>query len=153
MTWGLLGLQAGEFFFFFFSGLELNSAGHRHSRTDVAYPCPVPRLQCGKLPSSHNETVPWMTRNLAPESMLQVVHCSCKQGKCETERCSCLSPGLCCIDLCQLRWPDVPILTRRTTANIVQMFPRKQRKEIHGMKLWWEWYGWYWRVKMCCFIF
>ncbi len=32
-------LQDRSFFFFFFSGLELNSAGHRHSRTDVNYPC------------------------------------------------------------------------------------------------------------------
>ncbi|KAL1268455.1 hypothetical protein QQF64_033818 [Cirrhinus molitorella] len=30
-------------------------------------------------------TVTWMTKNPAPESVLQVVHCSCKQGKCDSE--------------------------------------------------------------------
>ncbi|XP_039538675.1 uncharacterized protein LOC120486602 [Pimephales promelas] len=30
----------------------------------------------------------------APESVLQAVHCSCKQSKCETGRCSCMSARL-----------------------------------------------------------
>lgn len=37
--------------------------------------------------------VTWMTTNPAPDSVLQVVHCSCKTTKCETERCSCMSAG------------------------------------------------------------
>ena len=45
-------------------------------------------------------TVTWMTRNPAPDSVLQVVHCGCKLGKCETGRCSCLSAKLSCTDLC-----------------------------------------------------
>ena len=45
-------------------------------------------------------TVKWMTRNPAPDSVLQVVHCGCKITKCETERCSCLSAKMSCTDLC-----------------------------------------------------
>ena len=41
----------------------------------------------------------WMTTNPAPDSVLQVVHCSCKTSKCETERCSCMSARS-CTDLC-----------------------------------------------------
>ena len=45
--------------------------------------------------------VTWMTTNPAPESVLKVVHCSCKQSKCETGRCSCMSARLSCTDLCR----------------------------------------------------
>lgn len=41
-----------------------------------------------------------MTRNPAPDSVLQVVHYACKVGKCETGRCSCLSAKMSCTDLC-----------------------------------------------------
>ena len=44
--------------------------------------------------------VTWMTKNPAPESVLKVVHCSCKQSKCEMGRCSCMSARLSCMDLC-----------------------------------------------------
>ncbi|KAL7381963.1 hypothetical protein ABVT39_014244 [Epinephelus coioides] len=50
-------------------------------------------LEDGKL------QVTWMTRNLAPDSVLQEIHCSCKGSTCETGRCSCFSAGLCCTDL------------------------------------------------------
>lgn len=45
-------------------------------------------------------TVTWMTRNPAPDSVLQVVHCNCKKSKCCTERCTCMSAKLSCTDLC-----------------------------------------------------
>lgn len=35
------------------------------------------------------------------QAVLQVVHCSCKQGKCETGRCSCMSVRLSCTDFCR----------------------------------------------------
>lgn len=70
----------------------------RHSlKAMMCAPSPVGNgwhLEDGEL------TVTWMTRNPAPESVLQVVHCSCKQGKCETGRCSCMSARLSCTDFC-----------------------------------------------------
>ena len=45
-------------------------------------------------------TVTWMTTNPAPDRVLQLVHCSCKTSKCETERYSCMSARLSCTDLC-----------------------------------------------------
>lgn len=46
-------------------------------------------------------TVTWMTKNPALQSVLQLVHCTCKQGKCDTDRCSCMSARLSCTDLCR----------------------------------------------------
>lgn len=71
----------------------------RHSlKGKMCAPSPVGNgwhLEDGEL------TVMWMTRNPAPDSVLKVVHCSCKQGKCETGRCSCMSARLTCTDLCR----------------------------------------------------
>jgi len=70
----------------------------RHSlKAIMCAPSPIGNgwhLEDGEL------TVTWMTRNPAPESVLQAVHCSCKQSKCETGRCSCMSARLSCTDLC-----------------------------------------------------
>ncbi|XP_049332864.1 uncharacterized protein LOC111197609 isoform X2 [Astyanax mexicanus] len=71
----------------------------RHSlKSKICAPSPIGNgwhLENGEL------AVTWMTKLPAPESVLQVVHCSCKQGKCETGRCSCMSARLCCTDLCK----------------------------------------------------
>ncbi|XP_056105946.1 uncharacterized protein LOC130084505 [Rhinichthys klamathensis goyatoka] len=71
----------------------------RHSLKGImCAPSPVGNgwhLEDGEL------TVTWMTRNPAPESVLQAVHCSCKHSKCETGRCSCMSARLSCTDLCR----------------------------------------------------
>ena len=44
-----------------------------------------------------------MTRIAAPDSVLEAVHCACKQGKCERGRCSCLSSKLSSTDLCRCK--------------------------------------------------
>ncbi|XP_061915901.1 uncharacterized protein LOC133658193 [Entelurus aequoreus] len=70
----------------------------RHSLTGMmCAPSPIGNgwyIEDGEL------TVRWMTRNPAPDSVLQVVHCGCKTSKCETERCSCMSAKMSCTDLC-----------------------------------------------------
>ena len=63
-------------------------------------------------------TVTVMTTNPAPESVLQLVHCSCKTSKRETERCSL---GVClqdCLDLCQGQ------------IHSMRMFKRKQKRDL-----------------------
>ena len=71
----------------------------RHSLTGkMCAPSPIGNgwhIEDGEL------AVTWMTKNPAPDSVLQVVHCSCKTTKWETERCSCVSARLSCTDLCQ----------------------------------------------------
>ena len=53
--------------------------------------------------------IPWMTLPAAPDSLLEIVKCSCKTG-CKTQRCSCLKAQLKCSDLCScesctnMRW-------------------------------------------------
>lgn len=47
-----------------------------------------------------------LTRHLdekksGPDSVLHVIHCSCKESACEKGRCPCFSAGLCCTDLCR----------------------------------------------------
>ncbi|XP_061920275.1 uncharacterized protein LOC133660711 isoform X2 [Entelurus aequoreus] len=70
----------------------------RHSLTGMmCAPSPIGNgwyIEDGEL------TVRWMTRNPAPDSVLQVVHCGCKTSKCETERCSCMSAKMSCTDVC-----------------------------------------------------
>jgi hypothetical protein len=41
----------------------------------------------------------WMTLPPAPDSLLEIVKCTCKTG-CNTQRCSCLKAQLKCGDLC-----------------------------------------------------
>ena len=41
----------------------------------------------------------WMTLPAAPDSLLQIVKCTCKKG-CTSQRCSCLKAQLKCSDLC-----------------------------------------------------
>ena len=41
----------------------------------------------------------WMTVPAAPDSLLEIVKCTCKTG-CKTQRCSCLKAQLKCSDLC-----------------------------------------------------
>ena len=43
--------------------------------------------------------VKWMENNVAPDSILNIVNCKCKQP-CDTKRCSCVKNGLQCSDLC-----------------------------------------------------
>lgn len=40
-----------------------------------------------------------MENNVAPDSILNIVNCKCKQP-CDTKRCSCVKNGLQCSDLC-----------------------------------------------------
>ncbi|XP_033106462.1 uncharacterized protein LOC117108533 [Anneissia japonica] len=48
-------------------------------------------------------TITWMTNAPAPEVLLQSVNCSCKVGKCQKGRCSCLGSNLPCTDLCKCK--------------------------------------------------
>ena len=41
----------------------------------------------------------WMTLPAAPDSLLEIVKCTCKTG-CKTQRCSCTKAQLNCSDLC-----------------------------------------------------
>ena len=41
----------------------------------------------------------WMTRNSAPDSLLEYVSCKCKTA-CKTLRCSCVKSSLKCTDVC-----------------------------------------------------
>ena len=41
-----------------------------------------------------------MTLPVAPDSVLEIVNCSCKTG-CKSNRCSCKKSNLSCTDLCE----------------------------------------------------
>ena len=53
----------------------------------------------GWILDSTDYKILWMTRPAAPDSLLEVVKCTCKTG-CKTQRCSCLKAQLKCCDLC-----------------------------------------------------
>ena len=66
-------------------------------------------------------TVTVMTTNPAPESVLQLVHCSCKTSKCETQRCSL---GVClqdCLDLCEGRIHSMRMYKRRPINRMMTL--------------------------------
>jgi hypothetical protein len=44
--------------------------------------------------------IKWMTLPVAPDSVLEIVNCSCKTG-CKSNRCSCKKANLNCTDLCK----------------------------------------------------
>ena len=44
--------------------------------------------------------VEWLLRPLAPETLLELVSCSCRKTVCDKESCVCLSYSLPCTDLC-----------------------------------------------------
>lgn len=50
--------------------------------------------------SNGNLAVQWMTKDTAPEELLQVVFCSCQVTKCLSNKCSCKSMQLPCTDIC-----------------------------------------------------
>ncbi len=54
----------------------------------------------GWLVSNGQLEISWMTKQTAPDTLLEFVQCKCKTG-CETMRCSCLKTGLNCTDFCQ----------------------------------------------------
>ena len=63
---------------------------------EVAIPSPVGN---GWTLTDAELEIVWMTRQPAPQSLLECVECKCKTG-CTTMRCSCRKADLKCTDLC-----------------------------------------------------
>ena len=45
--------------------------------------------------------ITWMTKDPAPKSILEVLHCGCKSGTCTGGRCSCHKADFSCTELCK----------------------------------------------------
>ena len=45
--------------------------------------------------------IDWMDLSPAPDSILELVNCSCKKTKCATTKCTCKTNKLPCTDLCK----------------------------------------------------
>ena len=52
------------------------------------------KIEDGKL------AIHWMTLPPAPQSIMELLRCSCKKTKCALRKCSCFANNLNCTDLC-----------------------------------------------------
>ena len=61
---------------------------------------PSPQGHGWIITASGDLEIEWMTQNPAPDSILEMVSCSCKRSKCHSASCSCFAHGLKCTDMC-----------------------------------------------------
>eukprot|EP00112_Aurelia_sp_Birch-Aquarium-sp1_P026953 Seg990.4 transcript_id=Seg990.4/GoldUCD/mRNA.D3Y31 product="Protein tesmin/TSO1-like CXC 4" protein_id=Seg990.4/GoldUCD/D3Y31 len=61
---------------------------------------PSPQGHGWIITSSGDLEIEWMTQKPAPDSILEMVSCSCKRSKCHSESCNCFAHGLKCTDMC-----------------------------------------------------
>merc|ERR1712105_583825 len=54
----------------------------------------------GWLKKEGSLVIDWMSLPPAPDSIMELVHCSCKSTGCAKGKCSCLSNLFLCTDLC-----------------------------------------------------
>ncbi len=61
---------------------------------------PSPDGHGWRINSANELEVEWMTKNPAPDSILELIACKCKKSKCVSQSCTFLSDGLKCTDVC-----------------------------------------------------